>query len=292
MLFIRPDLQKLLGSYTFEDFFALDGEVYRDQQQTGRCTKRVVIGGLPFFIKMHTGCGWQEILKNLLCFKKPITSAAHEYRALEKLPRLGINTTPLAAYGRVGLNPARIKSFVLTESLEDSESLESFVPRFFAEPDTTFKQSIKNAVTNNIADIARNLHTNNLYHRDFYLCHFHIDLPDGEDSLSPENVRLYLMDLHRLTHSRLLSGRYCKKDIAGLYFSILDTPLTKKDWGRFIKQYTKSKTLRDAVHIPGTKFWETVHRRGLRLYQRVTGRGSPLKASCFSADKQENTSTL
>ncbi len=281
MLYINPDLHSLLRNYTFEDFMRLDGETYRSDTRTGRCTKRVLIGGRAFFLKCHTGCGWKEILKNLLCGKRPVVSAAHEYRALEKLPRLGVPTPGLAAYGRKGTNPARIRSFVLTESLEHSESLETFLPRFFSAADTPDKQQLKHAILQRAAEIARKLHSNNLFHQDFYICHLHIDLSYGENNLTPEAVKLYLMDLHRVKRARILSARYRRKDVAGLYFSAMDTPLTKTDLARFIKDYRQCRDLKEATRLGGAHFWKAVNRRAIGLYRRITGRDVEPRDTCF-----------
>ena len=64
--YLRDDLRQALGeAASFRGLMALDGEPYR--VAPGRRTLRVELGGHGYFIKQHTGVGWSEIAKNLLC---------------------------------------------------------------------------------------------------------------------------------------------------------------------------------------------------------------------------------
>ena len=44
---------------------ALQGEVFRELE--ARRTLRTEVGGQSYFVKIHRGVGWGEIIKNLLC---------------------------------------------------------------------------------------------------------------------------------------------------------------------------------------------------------------------------------
>ncbi|MBR7156584.1 MAG: lipopolysaccharide core heptose(I) kinase RfaP, partial [Lentisphaeria bacterium] len=74
----------------FAEVFALQGEVFRNVKN--RRTFRFEAEGRGFFIKIHRGIGWKEIFKNLLQFKIPVTGAANEFYALEKLHALNVPT--------------------------------------------------------------------------------------------------------------------------------------------------------------------------------------------------------
>src|SRR6056297_2975140 len=54
--------------------------VYRDRE--GRRTLRVCLPEGDFFLKLHRGVGWREILKNLARGRLPVLGAADEWRAL------------------------------------------------------------------------------------------------------------------------------------------------------------------------------------------------------------------
>lgn len=64
----------------FTEAFRLDGESFR--QVKSRHTFRFETGGKGYFAKLHHGCGWHEIFKDMFQFKRPILGADNEYRAL------------------------------------------------------------------------------------------------------------------------------------------------------------------------------------------------------------------
>ena len=265
---VRPDLQPLLKGLTFEDYFHLKGRTEKDNPETDRSIAEVEIDGRKFFLKRHNGVGWAEILKNLHALKKPITSAYNEYWALQHLPEMGIPTAPFVAYGKTAGSPASIRSFVMTESLNQTESLETFVPRFFQPPFSQAKIRFKYALIARLADIGRRLHELGLTHQDFYLCHFRIDLSCGESGLSSENLKLFLMDLHRIQRPSLFRLKYQTKDLAALYASAMDCGLTQRDCLRFVRHYMAKSSLKDITQMERA-FWRMVEKRAARLYSRI-----------------------
>ena len=67
-MFLREDIAAAWqGKNPLEEAFALQGEVFRDMP--GRKTMRVDIAGRLYFVKLHFGVGWAEVLKNWLTFK-------------------------------------------------------------------------------------------------------------------------------------------------------------------------------------------------------------------------------
>lgn len=93
----------------FEEAFAIDGETYRDMGD--RHTSRFESEGKAYFVKTHSGVGWQEIIKNLLCGRLPVLGAGNEWHAIERLHSLGVETMTAAAFGQQGWNPAAQRSF-------------------------------------------------------------------------------------------------------------------------------------------------------------------------------------
>ena len=51
---------------------ALKGEVFRELE--ARRTLRIEVAGRGYFVKIHRGVGWGEILKNLLSGRLPVLS--------------------------------------------------------------------------------------------------------------------------------------------------------------------------------------------------------------------------
>jgi heptose I phosphotransferase len=210
-----------------------------------------------YFAKLHYGVGWGEIFKNLLSFRLPILSAMTEVHAIQKLNALNIPTTPLVAYGRQGGNPARIRSFVITEDLGDIISLETFCADWLRNsPDLRLKRKLIMAVAN----LARTFHDNGMNHRDFYICHICLD----KRLLAAGEIYLYLIDLHRVGIRYQITESARMKDMAALYWSALDIGLTSRDLLRFVRIYRQHPL----EHIVSTelKFWEKVADRANALY--------------------------
>lgn len=248
-ILVVPDaVQQSLGSEdTFNALMQLQGKVFRDVK--GRKTIQVELAGKSYFLKQHFGVGWREIFKNLISFKKPILGAMTEVRAIEKLNALGVATTPLVAYGQRGSNPANLQSFVLTRDLGDITSLEDLCASWQqSPPDARFKRQL----IMQVAQIARRLHENGVNHRDFYLCHFCLD-----NTLLPD-IRLYLIDLHRVLIHAVPSFTANVKDIAALYFSSMDVGFTARDYLRF-KYYYRQQNV---------DFWQQVEARAQKLYAK------------------------
>lgn len=237
----------------------LTGDVYRNVD--GRRTFRFDMFGNSYFAKVHSGVGWKEIIKNLLHLKAPVLGAAAEWQAIQRLEALGVDTMTAAGFGSSGRNPARQDSFLITDDLAGSVSLEDFFKSPRAKQLTLRK---KRALIGKLADMSARLHDNGVNHRDFYLCHFHL----FEDSLqdNSEDIRLHLIDLHRTQLRRKTPYRWRLKDVAGLYFSAMDFGFSRNDrlffWRRYCGESLKN------CWAASSKFRADVERKANALYQR------------------------
>jgi heptose I phosphotransferase len=245
---------------TFRRVFAIDGEIFREPPGAGRRTLRFEHAGVGYFLKLHWGVGWQEIVKNLLALKRPVLGARNEWLAIQRLETLGVETMQLAGFGERGANPARRQSFVITRELADTVSLEDHCADWVQHPPPF---AHKQALIDRVADMTSALHRNGLNHRDLYLCHFLLQQPWH----APDDpLHLFLIDLHRMQQRAAVPHRWRLKDLAALYFSALHIGLTRRDLLRFIARYSGSElrvALRDQAAL-----WTAVERRALRLQQR------------------------
>ena len=249
----------LKDNVRFDDLMSIAGEVYREAP--GRRTVKFERGNKSYFIKTHTGVGWQEILKNLLYLRAPVVGALNEWHGVHRLTDLEIDTMTVAGYGIRGKNPAKRRSFIVTEALPTSVSLEDYTQAWGKMPPKTAQQiRFKRRVIKKIAEITRTMHENGANHRDYYLCHFLLELPEGD----LEKMRLFLIDLHRMQLRRKTPVRWKVKDVAGLYFSSLDIGLTERDFYRFMVAY-RGKSLKET--LTEHKFWKAVLKRGMSLYR-------------------------
>ena len=253
-----------LGKDPFEQVGLIDGEVFRNL--SGRRTLRFERDGKHYFLKHHTGVGWLEIVKNLFQLRAPIISAENEWLAIERLEQADVPTMTVAAYGRRGRNPARIESFVITEALEPTVSLEDYTQDWAASPPCP---SHKRNVISKVAQMARAMHRSGLNHRDFYLCHFllHTDL------LVSGRIKLSLIDLHRAQLRENVPIRWRNKDLASLYFSAIHIGLTERDYLRFLRIYF-DVPLRQALKCEASSLrW--IHNEGLFLRKKYLRKYAP-----------------
>ncbi len=264
---LRDDIANLWqGRDPFRAAQQQTGTIYRDKE--GRRTLRFEHAGRGYFLKLHQGVGWKEIVKNLAQGRLPVLGAENEYRAIRALEKLGIDTLNIAAYGKRGFNPASQLSFLVTDELADVESLEDVCARWPQQPPAP---ALKRKLIERVACIARNMHGNGINHRDFYLCHFL--LQRGGEPLTAANIdacKLYLMDLHRAQIRREVPRRWLIKDLGGLYYSALDIGLTQRDVLRFLRAYRQCP-LRD-IFAHESDLWRAVKLRAAKIYRRDFGR--------------------
>lgn len=257
---------QLPSEQTFDHVMRLQGEAIRAKE--GRHTYRIQLGDGSYFIKIHHGIGWREIVKEFLSLRLPIVSALNEKQAIDFLHARNITTVTLAGYGQRGSNPARTQSFIITDALQDSVTLKDVTEQWPAQP-PAFNQ--KQLLLQSVAAIARAMHAAGMNHRDFYLCHFRMLTAD--DYTACKAPPLYLMDLHRAQLRSAVPLRWRIKDIAALYFSASDIGLTARDFYRFMRLY-RGTDLRTTVR-EDAKFWRAVRARAERFYQRDWQRPMP-----------------
>lgn len=257
-LILDPEIKKNFTAQKnlFDQIMSLRGEVFRELEN--RRTQRIQLDGKNYFLKQHFGVGWKEVFKNLFQLRLPVTSAKNEWLAIQKLEKLNIPTLSMVGYGCQGFNPATQKSFLMTRELPQFITLEDLGKQWQNQPPTFF---LKLKLIKEVARIARLLHENGINHRDFYICHFLLDLIEY-----PNSIKIYLIDLHRAQIRSRTPTRWIIKDLAGLYFSSKDIGLTQRDLWRFMKYY-RNQSLRE-IFNKETTFWWKVKKRGDELYRQ------------------------
>ena len=253
-IFLNNELKNLFLS---GDFFSIaeniEGEVFR--KTANRITKEFTFEGNRYFIKLHYGVGWKEIFKNIVKFRTPTIGASTEWKALKKLKSLGIECPePVGFYSR-GINPADLKSFLITKSLINTISLEEALKKRKFQ---NLSFSKKREFIEKIALISRNLHNSGINHRDYYLCHFHVDKD------MDVNKSIYLIDLHRAQLRSFVPTRWASKDIGGLIHSAMGFDLSEKDFYRFMRTYLDC-SIKESFQAHST-FLKTTRNRAFRMF--------------------------
>lgn len=226
------------GKDAFEEVKTLQGEVFRELET--RRTLRFELSGKSFFLKWHRGTSLKEIVKNLLSFRIPVLGADREWNAIHRLRDLGVDTMRGIGFGEKGCNPLTRISFIITEDLTPTVSLEDYCADWATHhPDPM----VKRMLIARVATMVRKMHQGGINHRDCYICHFLLHLPfDGKE----DHLKLSVIDLHRAQIRNRVPLRWRDKDLIGLYFSSLDIGLTQRDIYRFLRIYF-SKPLKEIL---------------------------------------------
>ena len=265
LMLAEPFKSLWAGRDAFAEVERLDGQVYRELE--GRRTLRTEVAGRGYFVKIHRGIGWGEIVKNLLSAKLPVLGAAQEWTAIQRLTAAGVPTMTAVAFGERGRNPAAQHSFIVTEELAPTVSLEDFSRDWRATPPDP---RLKRALIQRVAAMLGAMHRAGVNHRDCYICHFllHTDQP-----VTADDFRLSVIDLHRAQTRAAVPTRWRNKDLAALYFSALEIGLTRRDLLRFLKAYFQ-RPLRDILRDEAVLLgW--LERKAARLHARYLRKYAP-----------------
>lgn len=260
-LWVRPDLAEIFGGLDFEAFLGLGAEHVRSGPDGARHTSRFTRAGRSFYLKVHSGVGWAEIAKCWLQGKRAVVDAWPEAEALLKLAELELAAPRLAAFGLRGRDPARRRSFVVTEGLEDTLDLAELLAR---EPAPAFP--LRRRLARELGRIVGRLHAAPLAHRDLYLTHFRVRrAPDGD-------LELFLIDLHRAHVARGPSGSWRRKDLGALRYSTLALAVTRGDCARFWRAYRSELTVSPS-RAREHRLRQAVEERARTLRARIARRG-------------------
>lgn len=273
-VFLRSDFARAWqGDDPFGRVNAIEGEVFRARE--GRRTLRFELNGRSYFLKHHRGIGWKEIFKNLSQFKEPVLGARQEFNAAQKLTSLGIDTLCIAGFGERGVNPAKRESFIITDDLVDTSSLEDVFETVLPNlSDHVFKRSL----ISRVAVIAQRMHDAGVNHRDFYLCHFLMSNKDIANKNAEGSISL--IDLHRSQVRKNVPMRWLIKDLGGLYFSTAKGKLSKTDIFRFIRTYSGNKPSSE-IRNNGV-FWGKVRYEAEKIYRRDFGKKPSFPLNYYS----------
>ena len=241
----------------FEEVLKLNGEVYREVAT--RRTLNFKFQGESFYIKVHRGTTVKEILKNYLSLRAPVLGAANEYKAINRLTELGVNTMEVVAFGERGVNPLTRESFIITKDLNPAISLEDYCKVWKDNPPS---YHVKKVLIEEVARMVKTMHEGGVNHRDCYICHFLLHLPCSEQDIP----KLSVIDLHRAQIRRRVPVRWRNKDLVALYFSSFEMGLTTKDYCMFLKKYFTEDKLKN------------IFNREKDFFENIVGKANKIKA--------------
>ncbi len=188
------------------------------------------------FLKRYDRPPVLQQLRNWLSHHRRSSFAFMEREAADQLRNAGINAPRVVACGERWASLFERKSFLMTEEIRDSESLERKLPSCFDHPATLPRREW----IRRLATFIRRFHESGYRHRDLYLCHIFYSNAGG----------FTLIDLARASRP-IRQRRFQIKDIAQLHYSAPAASFSRTDRLRFYRTYTGRPRLsaRDKVFI-------------------------------------------
>ena len=247
----------------FEEVLKLNGEIYREVAT--RRTLNFKFEGESFYIKVHKGTTVKEILKNYLSLRAPVLGAANEYKAINRLTELGVNTMEVVAFGERGVNPLTRESFIITKDLNPAVSLEDYCKVWKDNPPS---YHVKKVLIEEVARMVKTMHEGGVNHRDCYICHFLLHLP----YCGQESPKLSVIDLHRAQIRRKVPIRWRNKDLVALYFSSQYLKLTLRDYFRFLRIYFNCSNIKKISHRE-RELLASVREKSRKIEERTVRKG-------------------
>ena len=209
-------------------------------RSTGRWILRADGRRLAVYLKRHYSLPWWRGWLAALWPNRGWSPAVQEWRHLEWAGSRGL-PVPRALAAAEYIGPwGRLRSFLAVEELPGMLPLSEALPAAARQLDGETFRRWKRGLVAEIARLARALHDQRRFHKDFYLCHFYIpesfiyDLPVWQS-------RVHLIDLHRLRHHPRTWRLWQMKDLAQLLYSSDVPGINVQDRLRFWYAYLGSE---------------------------------------------------
>lgn len=199
---------------------------------------------LVVYLKRHYKLGrWAGILATLLPWKAR-SPGLQEWEHLEWAAEQGLPVPRAVAAGELVGPWGRLQSFIAIEELSGMLALHEAIPLALKQLDPASFRQWKRSLTQELARLARAFHGRAAFHKDLYLCHFYIRADECACVPDDWQGRVFVIDLHRLSHHRLTGLWWRAKDLAQLLYSSDEVPgITARDRLGFWKAYGAGRGL-------------------------------------------------
>ena len=223
----------------FEEVEKISGDVKREVET--RRTLRFEVNGQGYYLKLHHGTEFKEVVKSLIRLRLPVLGADREWNAIHRLAEHGVDTMEGVAYGEQGSDPLKKTSFIITKDLGYTRDVRQFLRDYHPVP------AVKRLVIRRLARMVREMHACGINHRDCYLVHFLVRMPFNPKTGQDKDLKISVIDLHRAQLRDEVPVLWRHKDLVGLLFSARELEgISTRDVFRFMKEYFR-RPLREII---------------------------------------------
>ncbi len=242
-LFIAADFRDAfaqLGLTSLEAVFAFDEGRYLAKANIGRFRRRLQFEATPvgseqpvrIFLKRYDRPPLARQIGNWLLQHGRKSFASAEREAIEQLTAAGVGVPRIVACAEQWGILFERRSFLMTEEIRSSQSLERRLPKCFDDAATTSVLSARREFIRRLADFIRRFHETGYRHRDLYLAHI----------FCSDAGEFCLIDLARASRP-IQQRRFQIKDIAQLHYSAPASRFSRTDRLRFYLTYANQRGL-------------------------------------------------
>lgn len=223
-----------LGLTSLDAAFAFESGRDLAKPNIGRFRRRVQFEAMPagqrepvkIFMKRYDRPPILGQILNWFSYGRRMSFAAIERNAIEDLAAAGVGVPRIAAFGEEWGSLFERRSFLMTEEIRDSQSLEHRLPECFSDPATVIVLRARRDFIRQLAEFIQRFHATGRRHRDLYLCHI----------FCSNRGEFHLIDLARASRP-LLQRRFQIKDLAQLHYSSPAKQFSRTDRMRFFLAY-------------------------------------------------------
>lgn len=229
-LFVRKDYQPVLCDRGWDRcagvMQSLDCTVVRRVEERDNCLVELPNprGGIVrAYLKRH----WTTRLHSAL------SPGLEEAAAVARCQGAGVKTMSIIAAGEQRNDDGTVESFFMSEEIPGGLPADDFWRRRMGPPGGSSLASAEHRLQllECLADAARQFHQANLFHRDFYWCHFFVT------ERSPGRFAAHLIDLQRVLQPRRFRWRWQLKDLAQFRFSVPEDQLSDDEVEFWFRRY-------------------------------------------------------
>jgi tRNA A-37 threonylcarbamoyl transferase component Bud32 len=195
-----------------------------------RTVYRVALPGLCIYLKHHRLPDLRAWLRQLV---RPAKARMEFDRALAVAARRVATVCPVALGERCnGSGPS--ESFLITQGLEDTESLSDFIEKTFPRYEPRRQTRLRPRLATALGEFIAQLHDAGIVHKDLHAANLLIRLGPGDCP------RLYLIDLHDVSLGQALSWRASRENLVMLnrWFALR---ASRTDRYRFWRAYCQAR---------------------------------------------------